>query len=156
MLPALLSILLLGVALPSIAAAPGPQGFARCEQLAALQPETEETASCFQRTGAALQRTPEAAARLRELLQSHPGSPWLTFHLALLDSGHAAELSRAALAGFLSRHDARGEVAARNNLYRLLYNEGRLEEAGAQIQPALAAAERSGQPEVIARAHILQ
>ncbi len=156
MLAAHLSLLALGFASPPVAAAPETQGFAHCEQLAARQPESEETASCFQRTGAALERTEEAAGQLRTLQQRHPRNPWPTLYLALLDPEHAAELSHAALENFILRRDARGEVAARANLYRLLYREGRLEEAGAQVQQALVAAKASGQPEVIARAHVLQ
>ncbi len=130
--------------------------FARCEELAGRLPESEETARCFEETGEAPERTAEAVARLRELLERHPGSPWPTLYLGYLDSAHAEALFRAALAGFIARRDAKGEVFARTNLHRLFYRAGRMEEAGDQAQRALATAEASGQPEVIARGRILQ
>lgn len=131
-------------------------GFARCEELAGRLPESYETALCFEETAEALQRTAEGTARLRELLERHPGSPWPTLYLGYLDSEHAEALFRAALAGFIARQDAKGEVFARTNLYRLFYRAGKMEEAGAQAQRALTVAEASGQPEVIARGRILQ
>ncbi|HEV8580430.1 MAG TPA: CHAT domain-containing protein [Thermoanaerobaculia bacterium] len=153
-------VLLLLLALPpssQTASKPAElSGFARCEELAGRLPESEETARCFEETGEAPERTAEAMARLRELLERYPGSPWPTLYLGYLDSAHAEALSRAALAGFIARRDAKGEVFARTNLHRLLYRTGRMEEAGIQAQRALAAAEASGQPEVIARGRILQ
>jgi CHAT domain-containing protein len=156
MSPVLLLLLALPPSSPTAAKPPEPRGFARCEELAGRLPESEETARCFEETGEAPERTAVAVARLRDLLERHPGSPWPTLYLGYLDPTHAEALSRAALAGFIARRDAKGEVFARTNLHRLLYRAGRMEEAGTQAQRALAAAEASGQPEVIARGRILQ
>ncbi len=156
MSPVLLLLLALPPSSPTAARPAELSGFARCEELAGRLPESEETARCFEEIGEAPERTAEAVARLRELLENHPGSPWPTLYLGYLDPTHAEALSRAALAGFIARRDAKGEVFARTNLHRLLYRAGRMEEAGTQAQRALAAAEASGQPEVIARGRILQ
>ncbi|HEY7216088.1 MAG TPA: hypothetical protein VIC28_15805, partial [Thermoanaerobaculia bacterium] len=156
MSPVLLLLLALPPSSPTVAKPAELSGFARCEELAGRLPESEETARCFEETGEAPERTAEATARLRELLERHPGSPWPTLYLGYLDPTHAEALSRAALAGFIARRNAKGEVVARTNLHRLLYRAGRMEEAGIQAQRALAVAEASGQPEVIARGRILQ
>jgi CHAT domain-containing protein/tetratricopeptide (TPR) repeat protein len=124
--------------------------------LAARQPEAEETARCFDETGEALQQPEEAASRLRELVKRNPGSPWPILFLAYQDPGRSEDLFRQAVAGFAARREAKGEVLARANLYRLFYQAGRMDEAGAQAQRALEVAEASGQPDVIARARILQ
>ena len=156
MLPGSVSLLLLAVISPSTAETPSPPTFSRCEQLAARQPEAEETVRCFDETGEALQRTAEAGARLRELVKQHPGSPWPILFFSYHDTAHAEELCRQAAAGFAARREARGEVLARANLYRLLFQAGRLDEAGAQAQRAFEVAEPSGLPEVIARGLILR
>jgi CHAT domain-containing protein/tetratricopeptide (TPR) repeat protein len=157
MVPAYLPLLALVLAAPATPApAAAAPSFARCEQLVAGRPEAEETARCFDETGETLQRADEAGARLRQLVERHPGSPWPILFLAYHDTAHAGELFRQAAAGFATRRDAKGEVLARANLYRLLYRAGRMDEAGAQTQRALAVAEASGLPEVIARARILQ
>ncbi len=156
MVPFLLPLLALTLSSPPPADRAVPAGFARCEQLAARQPEGEETARCFEETGKTPEQTAEGVARLRELLERHPGSPWPTLYLGYLDSEHSEALFRAALSGFIARRDVKGEVFARTNLYRLFYRAGQMEEAGAQAQRALAVAEASGQPEVIARGRILQ
>ena len=156
MLAGSLSFFALALASPSAAEPAEPPSFAHCEQLAARQPEGEEAARCFDETGESLQRTAEAGVRLRELSQQHPESPWPILFLAYHDEAHADGLFRQALAGFAARREARGEVLARANLYRLLYKAGRMDEAGAQAQRALQVAEASGRPEVIARARILQ
>ncbi|HEX9941908.1 MAG TPA: CHAT domain-containing protein [Thermoanaerobaculia bacterium] len=135
---------------------PPPAGFARCEQLAARQPKSEETAKCFDEAGTEFQKPEEAAARLRELLRRHPGSPWPTLYLAFLETERSEELFRQAAEGFAARRDARGEVLARANLHRLLFGAGRVDEAAAQAERAVKVAETSGQPEVIARANILK
>ena len=157
MFPAYLPLLALALAIPDAPApAAAPPNFARCEGRAVRQPEAEETARCFDETGETLRRADEAGARLRKLARQHPGSPWLLLFLAYHDNAHASELFRQAVAGFADRREAKGEVLARANLYRLLYKAGRMDEARAQVQQALAVAKASGRPEVIARARILQ
>ncbi|MEA2599906.1 MAG: hypothetical protein QOF89_898 [Acidobacteriota bacterium] len=157
MLSAILAFLL--AASPSTAAAPPPQppaNFDVCERLAGSRPEGEETAKCFEETGEALKKPEEGAAHLQGLLKQYPGSPWPTLYLAYLDTAHAGELFRAAAEGFATRQEARGEVLARSNVHRLLFNAGKVEEAGAQAERVMKVAEASGQPELIARARTLQ
>ena len=147
MLPALL----LFVAL----AAPAPSGFDRCEQLAAAQPESEAAARCFAETGIALRRADRATARLRELSHQHPESPWPRFFLLTSRNSQAEEFSRVASA-FAARGDAKGEVLARLNVYRLLFGSGRVDAAGAQVERTVQVAQGSGNPELIARARVLE
>jgi len=156
MSPVLLLLLALPPSSPSTTKPTELGGFARCEQLAARQPEIEETARCFDETGETLQQPEEAAARLRELVKQNPGSPWPILFLSYHDAAHAEELCRQAAAGFAARRDARGEVLARANLYRLFYQAGRMDEAGVQARRTLEVAEASGQRDTVARARILQ
>lgn len=154
----MLQVLLFLVALapPASGAAPPPlPSFEDCDRLAAGQPESEETAHCFDKTGLALQRMETARAKLQELLRSHSGSPWPWFYLVYKDPNAGAELSRIADA-FASRRDAVGEVTTRVNLYRLLFNAGRVDEAGAQVERTVRAAQASGNPELIGRARVLK
>jgi len=154
-IPASLVLILLSSPAGSIPAQP-PAGFDAWDRLAASQPEAEGTAKCYDDVGGRLKQPEIEAARLRDLLQRVPGSPWPAFYLAFLDTAHADELFRTAAAGFATRHEAGGEVRARSNVYRLLYNAGRLDEAGAEAERATRVAEASRIPELIARARILQ
>lgn len=158
MLSAILaSLLLIVVSSPagSVSVQP-PAGFDACERLAASQPEGEETAKCYEEAATTLKQPEVGAARLRDLLRRYPGSPWPTLYLAFLDTAHADELFHAAAAGFATRRDASGEVRARSNIYRSLYNAGRVDAAGAEAERAAKVAEASREPELIARARILQ
>ncbi len=155
MLRALLCFVALAAAAHAGAAPPALPSFDRCEQLAAAQPEGEETAQCFDQTGTLLKQMDRARAKLQELLRRHPGSPWPRFYLKYRDANATEELFRVA-ATFTSRGDAKGEVFARVNLYRLLFNAGRVDEAGAQVERALRVAQGSGDPELIARARVLK
>jgi CHAT domain-containing protein len=156
MLPLLSSLFLVAsLASPSPAATVDP-GFAKCHQLAAREPESEETAKCYEETGSELGREEEARAHLQKILKQHPGSPWPTFRLAFLMTDSSEALLRQAAKGFAARRDAKGEVLARTNLYRRLFNSGRVEEAEQQVERAVQAAEASGQSETIARARTLK
>jgi len=153
MLSALLFLLALAPPAPTVAP-PAPSGFDRCEQLAAKRPESEETARCFDETGKALQQKDKAAARLQELLRQHPGSPWLTFFLSY-GTASVEDFSRLA-AAFSSRGEAKGEVLSRSNLYRLLFNAGRVEAAEAEVERTMRVAQASGDAELVGRAKILK
>jgi CHAT domain-containing protein len=154
MLRALLCFLAIAI-LPKI----GPPAtdlpsFARCEQLAATQPETEDTAHCFDKTGAALGQMDRARAGLQELLRRYPESPWPLFYLTYRNPT-PRELSRLA-ARFAARKDAMGEVVCRVNLYRLQFNAGRPDEAGVQVERTMRAAQASGDPTLIGRSQVLK
>ena len=155
MLHVLLGFLALAASPASSAAPPVLPSFERCEQLAAAQPESAETARCFDQTGETLKRADQAKAKLRELLRRYPGSPWPTFFLVYRDPG-ALEALPGVAAAFAARGDAEGEVSARVNLYRLLFNAGRVGEAGAQVERTVRVAQGSGKPALIARARVLE
>jgi CHAT domain-containing protein/tetratricopeptide (TPR) repeat protein len=155
MFPALLFLLVLGPSPTPTAAPPAPPGFDRCEQLAAKSPEIEETARCFNETGEALKQRERATGRLQELLRQHPESPWIEFFLIYRDPGAVQGLSRVA-DRFAASRDAKGEVLARSNLYRLLFNAGRVDEAGVQADKAVKVAEASGSSELLARARVFK
>src|SRR5215471_13460456 len=107
---------------PVAAVPPSPApSFEACDQLATTQPEGEKTAQCFSRAGDALKQTDTAMARLQELLRRHPGSLWPRFYLAYRDPNAGEELSRIA-DGFAAQRNAKGEVSARVNIYRLLFS----------------------------------
>ncbi len=148
MLPALLVLAALGIPQP-------PAGFERCEQLAAARPEAEETARCFEEAGIALHQPERARAGLAELLREHPGSPWPDFFLVYKQASPVDEMARIA-AAFAARKDAQGEVTARVNLYRLLFNAGRIDAAAAQVDRAEAAAAASGDAVLVARGRVLR
>ncbi len=75
MLPALLCLLALASPSSCQRRSSGSAGFDRCEQLAARQPESEETARCFDETGAALNSGKGKATKLQELLAAASGKP---------------------------------------------------------------------------------
>ncbi|HEX6903037.1 MAG TPA: CHAT domain-containing protein [Thermoanaerobaculia bacterium] len=152
-------LLILALSFPSWGQGAEPADFAACDKLAASQPESEETTRCYDKVGETLQRPEETAERFRRLLERHPGSPWPSLFLGILELGdreRAEALFRTAVKGFAARKDAWGEVLARANLHRLLFNAGRIDDAGVQADLALKAAEAAGHPEAVARAQILK
>ncbi len=154
-----LLLLILALSFPSWARGAEPADFAACDKLAASQPESEDTTRCYDKVGERLQRPEETAARFRQLLSRHPESPWPSLFLGILELGdreRAEALFRIAVKGFVARKDAWGEVLARANLHRLLFNAGRVDDAGAQADLALKAAEAASHPEAVARAQILK
>jgi CHAT domain-containing protein/tetratricopeptide (TPR) repeat protein len=155
MLHVLLAFMALSAPAATSTTAPASPSFDACDRLAARRPESEETSHCYDQAGMALQQTDTAKARLQELLRRHPGSPWPRFYLVYRDPNAGGELSRIA-DGFATRRDAMGEVAARVDLYRLLFNSGRVNEAGAQVERTLQAAQAAGDPGLIARARVLK
>src|SRR4029077_18196506 len=106
------------------------------------------------KAGTDLQQADRARARLQELLRQHPGSPWLRLYLTYRNPS-VQECSSVA-AAFASRRDAKGEVAARVNLYRLLFNAGKVGEAGAQVERTMQAAQESRDPVLLSRAQVLK
>jgi CHAT domain-containing protein/tetratricopeptide (TPR) repeat protein len=155
MLHVLLALVALSAPAATGAAPQAPPSFGACDRLAAREPESEETASCYDQAGAALQQTDAAKAKLQELLRRHPGSPWPWFYLAYRNPSAGEDLARIA-DSFAARKDAKGEVTARVNLYRLLFNARRLDEANKQVESTVRAAQASGDPELIARARVLK
>jgi CHAT domain-containing protein len=137
-----------------------PSDLSDCEALFAAQPETEAPAKCFQELSRDPGQKPEqqekAAARLAALLVEHPENPWLALYTGHVQSDRSEKLYQQAVGGFASRREAKGEVMAHSNLQRILFQQGRLDEAEAQAELALRVAESSGEPELIARGHLVQ
>src|SRR5215217_6305858 len=158
MFPAVLTPFLLAFLVPgpTAAALNAQPSFAACQRLAATAAESEETAKCFEETSTDLKRPEQGVAELRALLNRYPGSPWPTLYLAYLDTDHAEELFRSAAKGFAARHDAKGELLARANVYRFLFNAGRVEEAGAEAERVVKIAGISRDRDLVTKARILK
>lgn len=126
--------------------------FAACEARFAAAPYDEESSRCFWQIGRDPAYAEEATTRLRKLLSSHPGHPWLLLHLGhLAQSPEEAEaLYRKVAKSFASRRAPRGEILARLNLQRILARLGRLEEAGREAESAEKVADTTGDPKLIA------
>jgi CHAT domain-containing protein/tetratricopeptide (TPR) repeat protein len=153
-------ILSFAIALSAVAAhASPPSSLAACEARFAAAPDVEESSSCFYDAGLADPKVaPAATARIAELLASHPGHPWLSLYLGHEKAGEPARavaLYRAAVEGFASRHEARGEVLARGNLQRVLISQGEIVAAGKEAEQAERVAVASRDPELIARAKVV-
>ena len=105
-------------------------------------------------------RFDEAARLLDGLRAAHPRNFWLTLSRGNLEYSRAPErafeLYELAAKGFAEEKNAEGEVMARHNLRLMLYRKGRHDEAGSEVQRALAAAQASGEPTVLARAWALE
>jgi CHAT domain-containing protein/tetratricopeptide (TPR) repeat protein len=133
-----------------------PPDLSSCEALFAAQPETEEPAKCFfDTTSRDPAKREKAAARLRSLQSIHPGNPWLALYAGHVDSNRSEELYRKAVEGFARRREARGEVLAHSNLQRVLFGQGRLDEAEKEAELATKVAEASGEKDLIARGRIV-
>ncbi len=137
---------------PSAARPESRPDFAACEAKFAAAPYDEESSRCFWEIARDPAYAEEATTRLRKLLSSHPGHPWLLFHLGhLAQSPEDAEALYRKVAGlFARRREPRGEILARLNLQRILARLGRLEEAGREAERAEKIAEPTGDPKLIA------
>jgi CHAT domain-containing protein/tetratricopeptide (TPR) repeat protein len=149
-----LAVLILLLALPLSVNA--DDEFAQCDALFAAQPETQEPAKCFFDTGRAENRQEEARTRLRALLAVHPDNPWLALYTGHVDTDRSEELYRKAAQGFAALRESRGQVLAHSNLQRILFDSGRVDEAGAQAELALRVAESSGKPDLVAQGRMVQ
>ena len=145
---------LLSVVSPTADAAPATS-FSTCESLFSLQPEIEDSAKCFYDLSREPGQKDEAIRRLRALHSRHPGHPWLSFYLGVLDPQRSEELYRTAARAFAARREARGEFLAHSNLQRIYSSAGRMKEAGDQAALALRVAETSGNAELIARGRVV-
>ncbi len=152
------SILLWMAVAPAGAYAGQAGAFDTCEKRFAADPEAGGSAQCFYKVAKREGLHREAIRRMERHLAEHPESPWLLFYLGNLKSGApgAVKLYAAAADLFAGQGEARGEVAARYSLYRILFNQGRLAEAGLEVERTVRAAEESGKPLLIAMAQILQ
>ena len=121
---------------------------------------TSEPLLCLYRTGVQHDRLEEARARLRALGGGQPDHPWPTLVLAFAtqsdDETRAIGFYELAADGFLRRGDAEGEVLARHNLRNAYWRRGDATTAARHVELARAAAGRSKQPLVSARAGVLE
>jgi tetratricopeptide (TPR) repeat protein len=134
--------------------------FARCLAEFAERPHAYASANCFFLVAQQEKRWDEAARLLDLLRAKRPDNDWLTLARGNLeysrDPDRALALYRQAADGFARTRLAEGEVTARHNLRLILYRRGRLGEAGAEVERALAAAQASGDPLTLARAWSLE
>jgi CHAT domain-containing protein len=144
------------VAGPAVASSP----FARCSAEFEARPLDYASSNCFFLVAQKEKRYDEAARLLDSLRAAHPRNFWPTLSRGNLEWNRAPdrafELYELAANGFAQEKHAEGEVMARHNLRLMLYRKGRLDEAGTEVQRALAAAEASGEPIVLARALALE
>jgi CHAT domain-containing protein len=138
-----------GLAVPaSVLAAATSSEFARCEQQFFSHPERRDSARCFFIEVSKGGDREEAERRLQVLLASHPRNPGIQLYAAILDLSRqeqAERLLRSAAGAFL-HDDPAGEFLARYNLVELLLDQGRSDEAGAEIERETSAARASGGP----------
>src|SRR5262245_41575891 len=154
---ALIGVSLIGAALPRAAGAqPDTAGFVRC------QPEVGQAWSydhlmCLRQVGLERRQLDEVRRRLIALGAGDPKQPWATLvlaHLTLdeLRRDEAIALYERAADAFAQVRDADGEVIARQNLASQFRLRGDVKTAADHVARAVAAAETSGQPLIIARA----
>ena len=124
------------------------------------RPEVYEEYLCFHAIAKASGDWEAVDRRLAELSPRLPFPGW-----ALLLRGHLAQLHdearsiaryREAVAAFAANGGARGEILARHNLRNLHHRRGESAAAAAEVESALAAAERSGEPALRAQALVLR
>jgi CHAT domain-containing protein len=147
-------LLLLASAAPALAQGerPPPDSVERCDGYVRDEPGNFESYLCYwllaRRTG----DWETSIRRVEALLSLDPGNA-----SALLARGalahnrgdpRAEEMYRRAIEGFSGSGDAAGEVRVLTVLADLLHREGRVQEAEAELERALARAERSGEADL--------
>lgn len=136
-----------------------------CEKQLAQAPGGEAPALCLFEiaTGASPGRT-AAAERLRALAKKYPESPWFPIYLARTrtqsqdpdEVRKTWELYHRGAELAIQSGAAEAEFMARRGLCRLLRDQGRLEEAEAELGRAVRVAETSGLPRLKLSADILR
>jgi CHAT domain-containing protein len=148
-----------GSVAPAVAGHVQPSPFEACSA-SAERPQTQVHVLCLYRVAVREQRLPELRERLVVLGAGSDAHPWPTLVLGYAtqeaDEPRALALYEAAARGFVRLADAEGEVLARHNLRNLHYRRGAADAAANHVARALASAEASGQPLVIARASVLE
>lgn len=136
--------------------------FAACERQLPRMPETpgpeqQEAIRCFYEAALGAGATEDGYARLSELAQERPALGWPSFYLASLrweEPDDADPLLEEAIRRFVRAGDLRGESLARGNRQQTLFALGRIDAAGEEAELSARAAERLGDPTVIASGRI--
>ena len=114
---------------------------------------------CFDRVGQQHRLLEEARRRLRRLGGGTLEHPWATLVLAHSTFGQyeaqGIALYELAAEGFVRSGEAAGEVTARQNLRSLYRVRGSFDAARRQVERAMAVAETSKDPLIIARASVI-
>jgi len=137
-----------------------PSAVAECTARFIAKPEDRESALCFYQSTRGAEGRDAARRQLMVLEAQHPGRPWLAQargHVELLSDLRAAEDAyRRAVQGFRNLADAEGEVLASINLRNIMITQGRTGEAREWTQRLGEVARASGNPELNARALIVE
>jgi CHAT domain-containing protein len=141
-------------------AAGRPDPFARCEPPPGQQ-WTYEELTCLRQVGTVHHARDRVVHRLHAMGAGHVEHPWPTLVLAhvrleQLRRDEAIALYETAAGGFARSGDAEGEVVARQNLASQFRLRGDVPAASRHVAAAVAAAEASKQPLVIARAAVIE
>jgi CHAT domain-containing protein/tetratricopeptide (TPR) repeat protein len=153
-------VCLIAAAVPHAASdQPDAGAYARC-QPGAGQAWSYDHLMCLRRVGLERRQLDAARRRLVALGGGDPSRPWATLvlaHLTLdeLRRDEAIALYERAAEAFAQQRDADGEVIARQNLVRQFQLRGDVKTAAGHVALAVAAAEASRQPLIIARAAVI-
>ena len=138
-----------------LAVAPGalassPTTFEECDERVRDRPTDSDSYRCYWFVARNQSMLREAVRHMDQRLAARPDDAWMRLYLAaiLTDLGEprAEEEYRRALARFQETDGARGEIWARISLARFLIYQGRVQEAGDQMESALERA-READPE---------
>ncbi|MCE9669650.1 CHAT domain-containing protein [Myxococcus stipitatus] len=161
-----LAFVCLGAALlvaPARAAEPAfspAEELERCRQRFLQHPEERDAAMCFYQRAQQTEGRDEVRRMLVALREEHPDQPWLMMvqgHVELLSASKEAEEPYArAMETFHRLGDAEGEVLAGINLRTVVRKQGRLEEGRALARRVGEVARRSGLPDLLARALVIE
>jgi len=131
-----------------------------CDERFARAPDDYDSSFCYYLAARDHGIGREAARRLEDLAARAPRNFWPVLvrgHLDLQARPEEAERFYVEAArGFSETRHAPGEIAARYNLRALYQRKGRIEEAGNEAARAVAAAEASGEPALLAQALTLE
>jgi CHAT domain-containing protein len=127
----------------------------QCESRWVAHPEAQDSAQCF----FSAVPSSQAERRLRKLAGQNPNFPWLTYYVGEKDwekTLEVAALYRVVAGRFREKGDSRGEFFSRWNLYDRLHHGGQVEESKLEEQRAIDVADRSGDPDLMARSELLK
>lgn len=157
--------LVLGVVCPTSAQAneagrPRAPTLVECHERFRAHPEARESAMCFYQCAQAPPARDTVRRELMAMVERHPDHGWLALvlgHVEHLTDRKAAEAPyQRAATTFRRLGDAEGEVLAGMNLRVILQSQGRAEEAAEWTRRVVEVASASGQPELHARALIVE